>query len=110
MIEKISALMEHEGIKTWILSAIAKWLIQLRKKDFKFVVFFTDFVLAMIMGYVSWELVQGNESIGYPYKLIFVFVISFNAVFVLSAITDKKVAKTILSKYFSIEEDLKRKI
>lgn len=97
--DKLLALLEHEWIKIWMISAIAKWLIQARKNDFKKMVFVTDFFLAIIVWYVSWELVKDMDQINQVAKIIFVFVLSLNAVVVVSAFSDKKVATAILGRY-----------
>ena len=109
--DKIFELVQHKWVIIWWFTALIKWLIQLRKKDFNLLVFITDFVLAVIIGYVSFELVRESQEINFIVKLIFTAFMSWNAFVVVSIMFNKDLARKIFLNFFwkILEQDLKDK-
>lgn len=100
----------NSWIVIWFLTSVTKWVFQIRKNDFKVLVFFTDMFFAVIVWYVCWELVTSLD-INIIIKTIFVFIMSWNAFVLLSIIFNpdffKKLFIWIIEKNLDI--DLKNK-
>lgn len=96
--EALKELVQHKWITIWLLTAIVKWIVQLRKQNFNVLVFITDTVLALIVWYVSWELVA-QEDMLWVIKLIFTIFMSWNAFVLVSILFNPELAKKVFFNF-----------
>jgi len=74
--ERLMEIIQNKGLIIWLVTALLKWVIQLRKKDFVWLVFFTDLFLGLVVWYISWELVK-EIDVNLFYKIVYVWFFSW---------------------------------
>lgn len=98
--EKLIEIIQQKWLIIWAISALMKWTIQVRNKDFSLMIFFTDMFLWLIIWYVSWELVA-DKDMHCSLKRIFVTFMSWNAFVFVSILYNPELAKKIFNNFFS---------
>jgi len=106
--DNFKELLQHKWIVIWWITAIVKWTIAVRNSNFKVIVFITDLILAIIIGYVSWELVV-DKDFSNILKVIFTFFMSWNAFVLVSIMFNQELAKSIFMNFIGRNLDLNEK-
>ncbi len=95
----------HKWVFIWFITWLTKWAFQIRKNDFNLLIFLTEGFLSIIIWYVSWEIVEPKEMLSI-YKVIFTWVMSWNAFILTSIIFNPELFKKIIFWFLEKKIDI----
>jgi hypothetical protein len=95
--EKIIEIVQQKWMWIGSVASIFKAIVDVRNGSFKWNIFLTDLIMAMIVWYVAWELTTDfNEAV----RVIFTWILSWNAFVLWSIIFNKEVAENLIYSFF----------
>lgn len=97
--EKIIVILSSKGTLIGFFAGIVKIMQSIRLGTFKWLIAMTDLVAGALVGYTTWELAMGVETLSSWQQYVLTIFASLNAFIIIGIITDKEFVKNKIEEW-----------